>query len=689
MVLTLPRASAASVGTSRGRRGGKLPDAGDVPQVRSASDPGLRVPDFARFAGGLGDVGEAVSDVGAAFQRVQDRREGLARDSDDTAYTEQLSELLREFEAAGDFSDEAAVDAIGARATQLQEKILSDHRGGGTSRAMLQNRLERRRVGFADTVAVREIEGSNARLLGSFEKRNRAITAQILEDPDVLLEPDLGAVFRKHDGILQDEIDFLNPSPAQRRGFLEIGRQNIVQSMITPLINEGDFERAKALLTDREIADDLDPGIRREMAGRIGAAERELGQARRTGEAALETAKAVLGPGASPEEIRTAAAEIVGFGDTEGLQFFNAGGSVGVVGLDKNTGAIVSQIPGPSVEDQAELAGEIEKSKLLAKKEVIQQLLQAAGAEALPGPEETEEGEAGQVEGPAITNPFGAQEAASEDAQGVARLFTASRRLALIGETGMANNLLAQARFIVENSTDIQRQRELDKPLSGELASELGVAIGTTYRQVIGVLPPSPGELAEERGAGSARGRERIQGEEQISFIDEARTMVGDLLDEIETDPGVVGVRGSLRATGQTAFGVLGDLGLDSLANTAKDLAFENTELGLDSITEMFDSPTLSVLDIMENSIGLILARLRTPTGRIPVDVIRRSIDDVQLKGLKSSTQIENRLNFVLNQLDRRAKAIERRFKLPGEETESSDLPQFKIEGGKLVPVEQ
>ena len=163
--------------------------------------------------------------------------------------------------------------------------------------------------------------------------------------------------------------------------------------------------------------------------------------------------------------------------------------------------------------------------------------------------------------------------------------------------------------------------------------------------------------------------------------------MISDLLEEIKTDPTIVGIGGSLRATGQTALGVIGDLGARKFVDSVKDLAFENTDLGLDDITKLFDAPTLSVLSVLENSIGLILARLRTPTGRIPVDVIKRSIDDVKLTGLKGSKQVENRLNFVLKQLERRSGAIEQRFDLPGKT--QIGIPRFRVEGGKLVPTQE
>ena len=78
MAFTLPRASAASVGTGGRRRGIRLATAGDVPQVRVASDPGLRVsPDAfgAGVAGGIEDIGFGLSDLGVGLQRAAEKQQ--------------------------------------------------------------------------------------------------------------------------------------------------------------------------------------------------------------------------------------------------------------------------------------------------------------------------------------------------------------------------------------------------------------------------------------------------------------------------------------------------------------------------------------------------------------------------------------------------------------------------------------
>lgn len=99
-----------------------------------------------------------------------------------------------------------------------------------------------------------------------------------------------------------------------------------------------------------------------------------------------------------------------------------------------------------------------------------------------------------------------------------------------------------------------------------------------------------------------------------------------------------------------------------------------------------FSSPTLSVLGLIENSVGLILARLRTPQGRVPVDVIKRSIKDVKLTGLTGTKQVVNRLEFVFNMLGKRESGLQQRFDLGG--GEQSGEAVFELKGGKFVPVQ-
>lgn len=311
----------------------------------------------------------------------------------------------------------------------------------------------------------------------------------------------------------------------------------------------------------------------------------------------------------------------------------------------------------PSPESKAAMTAAEEEAKLKARRDNIDAILNTPDTSGISIglPENAFMGEAG-----------------SNDARRVSGLFSQAQKLFRAGETTLASNALSQASFLAQNSPEIQKSRELDKVIPESLASELQVPVGTTMREIVGLVPKSPAEKSRETAVAGALGRGEVGAKQQIGFINEATGTIESLLSEIEKDPGVVGIRGSLRSTGQTALGVLSDLGAKNLLGVARDIAASASDLPLDEFQTMFESETLSTLNLLENSIGLILARMRTPDGRIPVDVITRSIDDVSLSGITSSEQVKSRLNLVLNLMKGREANLRSQF---GMEQPSNDVP--------------
>lgn len=341
--------------------------------------------------------------------------------------------------------------------------------------------------------------------------------------------------------------------------------------------------------------------------------------------------------------------------------------------IDTDTGEVVFSTP---VERERNLARAREAGELLAKKEVLAPIFESLGLPTQDAKDLADE----TSSLPAVQQPFGEGVAATDDFKNVARLLAASRRFLAIGETALANSMLSQARFLSENSQSIRLKNELSKPISSELASEMGVPIGTPMREIIGRIPRTPEERKRAGSEAAERGRQQVKGEETLAFIDSASNVITDLIREIDVDPTIVGIGGSLRSVGQNAIEIINDLGWSNLVNAARETVFLDSELSLDEMTGLFSSPTLSVLDIMENSIGLILARIRTPVGRIPVDVIKRSIKDSQLSGLKGSKVIVNRLNFILKTLGNRGGGIKKRFNI------EEGIRRFHVdESGQLV----
>jgi hypothetical protein len=295
----------------------------------------------------------------------------------------------------------------------------------------------------------------------------------------------------------------------------------------------------------------------------------------------------------------------------------------------------------------------------------------------------------------AITRTFGPDQIVSPGMKDVARLTLGARRLLLRGRFQAANTMMSQARTLMQTDPGILQAKELNKPLGREMLAETGMAPGSTMGDLMksGLSRlRSPEEVSEARARGTAAGKAAVEAEGQLRLLNEGTILIDDLLEDIKLDPTIVGAGGSLRLAGQTATEVLSDLGGSKLVELARDVAGTDTDLGLDEIEEFFGlgNETLSVLGVLENSIGLILARIRQPSGRLLGDVVKRSIADVKLSGLTSSKQVVRRLNFLRKQLGRRSGALKESAGIPEEKPDDAGIPRFRIdEDGALVPVEQ
>lgn len=275
----------------------------------------------------------------------------------------------------------------------------------------------------------------------------------------------------------------------------------------------------------------------------------------------------------------------------------------------------------------------------------------------------------------------GETEEPSGDMKRVVKALSNAAKLRAAGEFSAANSFLSEARFIIENSADIQFQKDLDKPVSPDLAQLLQVPVGTTLRDVQNATPMSVEEQKFIEGEARAIGARRVTGRELLGFIGEGRTMLTRLKDEMREDPTIVGVGGTLRAKGRTLQEIATDFGAGPLIDKARELLDSSQDPS--QFEGLFDSSTLSVLDILENSVGMILARLRQDTGRLSVDVIRRSIADVKLTGLTGSEQVQDRIDFILDMLDLRERNIRRSLKLKGDELLPESATGFRG-GGKF-----
>jgi len=397
-------------------------------------------------------------------------------------------------------------------------------------------------------------------------------------------------------------------------------------------------------------------------------------------------------PPLTPAQVReTAKARRAGTleADSEGIQKLEAARAAAEAkGNSRRASMLERQIEKLSGKSLKTIGKEAEVKKagsLKARRESIQGILDSLGRES-------------SADIASVDNLFSGTDKASKDAVLATNLFIQARALTSAGESSLANSLITQANFLVDNSPEILRSKDLNKPISTALAAELGVPAGTTLGEVKNLTPRSPEDVTRATSEAGEIGRKIVKARADLGFIDEARVTLNGLREKLKTDPGLVGVRGSLRATGKTVVGVLSDLGLEGIVDSAKEIVGMASGDEANEVGGLLSDPTLSVLDIIENSVGLILARLQTPEGRVPVEVIKRALAIVKLRGLRSSEQVIDRLGLIDNLLSEREANIRNQFGMLAEEDQAAQddillgdngepLREFAIRNGRLVEI--
>ncbi len=611
----------------------------------------------------------------------QRRGDAISRAEGFTAYQTKAEQEFRSTEGQEDFSKDRTQTGFGIRLRAIRDEIIASHPGSPESLAILTKRLTEEEGKIVAKSVKKAVEIEDDKLNRVAATHINEATGIVSDDPTQLF-PQIGIVLGK---INQDAID---RGEIKERELNRSATTRLAEVAISTHIARKDYKEARAVLQDSEISPAFTSDQKTALLNNITKAEAAFLKAR-------ADTKPTFITGADGQKIteerfealsKEQQDEFLGFGATtkfatpEQLKAANLPPDTGAQ-IDKDGNLKIFKPSPTTIEAKSRATA---RGDLKAKRTNIESILRAAGASPLAlGGAPLFAGEEGKG-------------SASEDTRSVARLMQASRRLLAAGQTALANSLLSQARFVVENSSDIQLQKDLNKPVSRQLAAEMGVPAGTTLGEVASRIPRTPEETAEAVSEARATGKGRVEAKQQLAFIDQATGTIVNMLDAVERDPGIVGARGSLRATGQTAIGVLSDLGASPLIDAARSIALISSDASTEDFEGWFDNPKLSTIKLFENSVGLVLARLRTPQGRVPVEIIKRSIQDVKLSGLTSTEQVENRLQFVLNTLAVRGQGLRRTFSIEeeaiqpetelGTETETQK-PTHRIENGKLIRI--
>lgn len=132
-----------------------------------------------------------------------------------------------------------------------------------------------------------------------------------------------------------------------------------------------------------------------------------------------------------------------------------------------------------------------------------------------------------------------------------------------------------------------------------------------------------------------------------------------------------LGLSGTVARGVREAGNILGDVqkivpglaGVNERANNIVQSLLGGDSAVIDQLKK--DDPKIGELSPMETALGVAMARMNQPTGRMLADVLKRSMEDARLTGLRSEQQVTERLNFILGKLQERRSNIGRELGEP------------------------
>lgn len=255
MAVNLPRAYTGSPG--RRPRGVRLPDAGDVPQVRNQIPGPVRVPDVSSAG-----AGDAISKALAPFQAgIAEAAERQAKLFDATQTTEAQLNFeklgMSEFQRIQVQDDPSRPDFITTYDDFLkkqQEKVLKNLPEGvrPEARESLRLKMLASSQGMVDSAGRLSLAAAQNKAKASIDGLINKYSAQASRDPaflDTLLQTsaeDIGA-FR----------DTMTPD-AERAAFAK-SRESIIRSAVSGYVTSDRYADAEALIGSGKFDADLDP----------------------------------------------------------------------------------------------------------------------------------------------------------------------------------------------------------------------------------------------------------------------------------------------------------------------------------------------------------------------------------------------------------------------------------------------
>lgn len=248
------------------------------------------------FGSGIGraytEMGNTLSEISERKQRREDviDRTRLLGQFDTTAMTD-----LEALQAGGDMTSKQTVEQYGTALRQRMAETLEQHRGSANSRAELRAQLENQVVQYERSALGAQIKAQHTMIGDTVDKLSNQLSITAALAPDQINNALVD--FESKLAVFGDAV-----SEQQLSAYRDAGRSKIAMSAVQGLLKNGEFETAKALMTDPSIGPLLDPNNARSLTMEIAVGDSKKKKEMLRQDQAVSQWTTVLGRNLSAEE---------------------------------------------------------------------------------------------------------------------------------------------------------------------------------------------------------------------------------------------------------------------------------------------------------------------------------------------------------------------------------------------------
>lgn len=243
-----------------------------------------------------GQIGEAAFNLGVQMKRREDVIERVQLLNDFDSFAQQAITAIQDTD---DIGKKETLDKFSEGLRQKAGEIVKAHRGTGASRAELQAQIDNQ-VGQYTKSAFSASVKAQQQMIG----RKIEQSANELAIKGALAPEAMGALFEQFDQSLSMFGDAM--SPEQTAAYREAGRSQIAQGAIQRMLVNGQWQSAKSMLENPEVARYLNPDAARKFSIDVVVDERKAEMETKRQEANVSRIAQIARRNLTPEEVQRA-----------------------------------------------------------------------------------------------------------------------------------------------------------------------------------------------------------------------------------------------------------------------------------------------------------------------------------------------------------------------------------------------